>query len=202
MPDDVTDAIGIIRELGEAGLLRTAGCGTPESQAPSDAVRMLGALRRAGLLADPGGGAAPGGGAPAGAGPAGGAAPGAEAVVPKGPEVGDTLWVVGIFAVDKQITADEGTILTLRSAERGKNPVQYWVALCEFPPNDERILEEIDKVLASTKPSAFLVNVDVLDVRVAGPPAWVFDARLNRVQSIYHTPRIPFRREPGGSEEY
>jgi hypothetical protein len=52
MPDDQSDAIGIIGALSDAGLLRTAASGTRGSPA-SGAVGIIGALSDVGLLAAP-----------------------------------------------------------------------------------------------------------------------------------------------------
>lgn len=179
MPDDVGEAIGIIHALGDAGLLRTAG--TPESQAPSDAVRLLGALRQAGLLADPGGGAAPAGG---GGAPAGGTAPGAQAAAVEGPQEGDTLWTPQIPKVNRHIFADGRTFVLLGYPLFGTDR-WYWLR-CRFPPNNDIFLEQIDKVLVSPRQASLFAMAEVTAVLTPGPPEWVLDVTLQQMESATH----------------
>ena len=176
LADDSGEAIEIIGALSDAGLLRTAS-GTPEFEAaPSEAVRLIGALGKAGLLAT--GGAAPAGGAPL---------PGAEAAL-EGPQVGDIVWVQDIRHINKSFEPDGPMVMEFQSRQVNG---QWWQVQCAFPPNGDRWLAEIEKVLASGKPSALVLKVEVTSAPRTFPTSKIFSADVTYLVAAYRTPALP-----------
>lgn len=171
MADDATEAIGIIGALREAGLLRTAPIGTPESpaSATSDTIRTIGALLDAGLL-----------------GPLGLTVP--PDPLP-GPQIGDIVRARDIRQVFKRIDPDGSKGITFLSKQEGG---RWWQIECGFPPNDNHWLVEIDNVLASPKPSVVnSVQLEVTHVIRTDDYSTMFEGKLKELRSSYRTPDLP-----------
>lgn len=139
--DPAAEAVGIIGALNAAGLLQG---GRPDA---SSAHAIIGALHEAGLIrAD------------------GGAAP-AATPAPTGHQVGDRVFVSPITYVDKFIDTEPAapydTRVRVVNDSSGGPPTTYEI---EFPPNDEKWLAEIDKIIAAPKPLRVLAWVEITHV--------------------------------------
>jgi hypothetical protein len=171
MADEPREAIEIIGALNNAGLLRTGASGGPESPAASGAIGIIGALRDAGLLAT---------------GTVGLTAP---PDPQQGPQVGDIVRAGEIRQINKLITPDGTKKISFLS----KQPEgRWWSVYCDFPPNDDHWLAEIENVLASPKPSVVLsVLVEVTREIATDPRADTFEGKLKDLRTGYRTPPQP-----------
>ena len=170
MADDRREAIGIIGALSDAGLLRTVASGESEAAEGSEAVRMIGALREAGLLA------------------AGAVGPTPPPDPRQEPQVGDNVWTQAIRQVVKRVEPGGLREISFMSKqEEGR----WWAVECRFPPNDSHWIAEIDKVLASPKPSILHVQVEVTRVTGAAGVTFVFEGKLKDLTAVYRTPALP-----------
>jgi hypothetical protein len=141
MPDDpAAEAIGIIGALDAAGLLQGA---RPEA---SSAHAIIGALHEVGLIRTDVS-----------------AAPALSA--PTGHQVGDKVTVSPITYVDKIIDTEAAAPYDVRvrivNDASGGAPTTYEL---DFPPNDEKWLPEIDKIIAAPKPLRVLAYVEITHV--------------------------------------
>lgn len=125
-------AIEIIGALDAAGLLQRQGV------ADASTSGIIGALAQAGLLR---------------AGERNTPAP------PPGPQVGDIVRVDYIRGVGKYVnpTAGEKYVRLAHSPVQGTTVIYY----LDFPPNDEKWLPEIDKIIAAPKPVQVLAYVEI-----------------------------------------
>jgi hypothetical protein len=174
MPDDQSEAIGIIGALSDAGLLRTAASGTRGSPSASGAMGIIAALGEAGVLATPAD-------ASATAGPP--AQPG------WGPKVGDVVRAAEIVQVTK-VYEDGGKLVQFLSLQ-ALRPSRFWQVVCEFPPNDNSYLAELDKALASSKPTGLSIQVEVTRRIYEDARTSYFDATLKDLRVGYRIPDLP-----------
>ena len=139
--DPAAEAVGIIGALNAAGLLQG---GSPDA---SSVHAIIGALHQAGLIR------ADGGTAPA-------ATP-----APTGRQVGDKVFVSPITYVDKFFDTEAAAPYDVRvrvvNDASGGPPTTYQI---DFPPNDEKWLAEIDKIIAAPKPLRVLAYVEITKV--------------------------------------
>jgi len=201
--DDVAYAPGT-----GGGFVRTEGV----AYYPGEAVRIINALSEARLLRTADFGAAGFEAAPSGGGAApAGAAAGAAAGAPPDPaaqldeptrEVGDRITLDNIRLVDKRIlgagTGREGTTnvnfynMQLAYPSMTSTP-QSWVVTCEFPPNEDYWLAEVEKTLASMRSCWMSMGVEVTGVIFAAPqanpPRFSLRAQILEFHSFYTTSR-------------
>ena len=176
MADEPREAIEIIGALSDAGLLRTPPSGGPQSPAASEAIEIIGALSDAGLLAT--------------------GTVGFTAVPPpepqQGPQVGEIVLAYDVRQVNKRIDPDGSKGLSLLArAARGYQPGRWWQVECEFPPNDTHWLVEIDKVLASPKPTAFSVQVEVTREIATDARSDLFEGKVKELRTLHRLPALP-----------
>jgi hypothetical protein len=126
-------AIGIVRALDAAGLLQS------ETVATASTSGIIGVLAEAGLLKA---------GAPATPPPP-----------PTGAQVGDVVRVDNIRGVGKYTnpTSGEKYVRLAHDPVPGTTVIYY----LDFPPNDEKWLPEIDKIIAAPKPVQVLAYVEI-----------------------------------------
>lgn len=179
MADDPQEAIGIIGALSEAGLLRNPASGASESVAGSQAIGIIGALREAGLLAT--------------------GTVGLTAAPPpdpqQGPQVGELVRAYDVRQLVKRIATDgsKGLSLVARAYDppRHDQPGRWWQIECEFPPNDGHWLAEIEKILASPKPSVFSIQVEVTRKIARDDRSEYFEGKIKDLRAVYRIPALP-----------
>ena len=133
-------------------------------------MRMIGALREAGLLA------------------AGAVAPAVPPEPKQGPQVGDEVRAQGIRQINKRVLANGSKDFAFGTKQEEG---QWWWVECRFPPNDNHWLAEIDKVLASPKPSIFHVVVEVTQVVGVYGYMTIVEGELKELTAVYRTPELP-----------
>lgn len=175
MPDDQSEAIGIIGALSDAGLLRTAASGTRGSPSASGAMGIIEALSEAGVLGTPTDASATAGPPPE---------PG------WGPQVGAVVRAAEILQVNTALFEDGVKLVQFLSLQ-ALRPSRFWGVACKFPPNDNAYLTELDKGLASSKPTFLSVQVEVTDLIYEDARTSDFYGTLQDLRVGYRIPDLP-----------
>jgi hypothetical protein len=97
---------------------------------------------------------------------------------------------VNIRSVYKRVDSGGSKGITFLSQHPATG--RWWQIECEFPPNDSHWLAEIEKVLASPKPSViWSVKVEVTREILTTTNADHFEGKLMDLEMIYRTPALP-----------
>jgi hypothetical protein len=105
--------------------------------------------------------------------------------------VGDVVHAAEVVQVNKYFLEEGGTKGVSFLSLQAVRPSRFWQMNCEFPPNDNAWLVEIDKFLASPLPSGMGVEMEVTslfyeDARVSG-----FMGTMKNFRSAYRIPQLP-----------